>query len=93
MKGIHPKSHSIANDELVASPTTQLREEFCSEDERNPSKNFEQAMEVESFKNVLTDNKIGFSSESLYNQSSTIVEEDLILGQGECPYSSNSFSN
>jgi hypothetical protein len=55
------------NDESIANPTTQLREEFCSEDERNPSKNFEQAREVESIENVLTDNQIGFSYESLYN--------------------------
>jgi hypothetical protein len=87
------QSHSIVNDESVANPITQLREEFCSEDERNPSKNFEQAREVESIENVLTDNQIGFSSKSLYNQSSTIMEEDLMLGQGEFPYSSNSCSN
>jgi hypothetical protein len=87
------QSHSIMNDESVANPTTQLREEFCLEDERNPSENFEQAREVGSIKNVLTENQIGFSSESLYTQSSTIVEEDLMLGQDECPYSSNPFSN
>jgi hypothetical protein len=63
------------------------------EDERNAYENFEQAREVESIENVLTDNQIGFSSESLYNQFSTIVQEDLMLGQGEFPYSSNSFSN
>jgi hypothetical protein len=70
-----------------------LREEFCSQDERNPSKNFEQAKKVESIEKVLTDNQISFSSESLYVQSSTIMEEDLMLGQDECPYSSNPFSN
>jgi hypothetical protein len=63
------------------------------QDENNTSKNIEQAREVESIKKVLTDNQTGFSSKSLYIQSSTIVEEDLKLGQGECPYSSNSFSN
>ena len=62
-------------------------------DERNSSENFEQAREVESIEKVLTDNQIGFSSESLYTQSSTIVEENLMLGQYECPYSSNPFSN
>jgi hypothetical protein len=36
------QSHSIANDESVANPITQFREEFCSQDERNPSENFEQ---------------------------------------------------
>jgi hypothetical protein len=87
------QSHSIANDESVANPITQLREEFCSQDERNPYKNFEQAKEVESIEKVLTDNQIGFSSESLYTHSSTIVEEDLMLGQDECPYSSNPCSN
>jgi hypothetical protein len=81
------------NDESVANPITQLREEFCSRDERNPSENFEQAREVESIEKVLTDNQIGFSFESLYSQSSTIVEDDLMLGQDECPYSSNPFSN
>jgi hypothetical protein len=86
-------SYSIANDESVTNPITQLQEEFCSQDERNPSKSVEQAREVESIEKVLTDNQIGFSSEALYIQSSTIVEEDLMLGQGECPYSSNSFSN
>ena len=63
------------------------------QDERNPSENFQQAREVESIEKVLTDNQIGFSSKALYIQSSTIVEEDLMLGQGECPYSSNSWSN
>jgi hypothetical protein len=29
----------------------------------------------------------------LHIQSSTIVKENLMLGEGECPYSSNSFSN
>jgi hypothetical protein len=66
---------------------------FVYEDERNPSKNFQQAREVESIKNVLTDNQIDFSSESLYTQSSTIMKEYLMLGQDECPYSSNPFSN
>jgi hypothetical protein len=87
------QSHSIANDESVENPITQLQEEFCSQDERNPSENFEQAREVESIENVLTENQIGFSFELLYTQSSNIVEEYLMLGQGECPYSSNSISN
>ena len=87
------QSYSIANDEAVTNTITQLQEELCSQDERDPSENVEQAREVESIENVLTDNQIGFSSESLYFQSSTIVEEDLMLGQGECPHSPNSFSN
>jgi hypothetical protein len=70
------------NDELVRNPITQLQEEFCSQDERNPSKNFEQAREVEPIEKALTDNQIGFSSESLYTHPSNIVEEDLVLGQG-----------
>jgi hypothetical protein len=86
-------SYSIMNDELVTNPITQLREEFCSRDERNPSENFEQAREVEPIEKVLTENQIGFSSESLYTQPSAIVEEDFMLGQSECPYSSNSYSN
>jgi hypothetical protein len=40
------QSYSITNEEPVANPITQLREEFCSQDERNPSENFEQAREV-----------------------------------------------
>jgi hypothetical protein len=84
---------SITNDESITNPITHLRQEFCFHDEGNPSKNIEQAREVESIEKVLTDNQIGFSSESLYIQSSTIVKEDLMLGQGECPYYSNSFYN
>jgi len=87
------QSYSIANDEAITNTITQLQEELCSQDERDPSENVEQAREVESIENVLTDNQIGFSSESLYFQSSTIVEEDSMLGQGECPRSPNSFSN
>jgi hypothetical protein len=83
---------SIANNESVTNPITQLREKFL-QDERNPSKNLEQASEVESIENVLIDNQTSFSSEALYIQSSTIVEEDLMLGQGECLYSSSSYSN
>jgi hypothetical protein len=74
------QSYSIANDEAVTNTITQLQEELCSWDERDPSKNVEQAREVESIENVLTDNQIGFSSESLYFQSLTIVEEDSMLG-------------
>jgi hypothetical protein len=60
------QSYSITNDEAVMNTTTQLQEEFCSQDERDPSENVEQAREVESIENVPTDNQIGFSSESLY---------------------------
>jgi hypothetical protein len=70
-----------------------LQEELCSQEERDPSENVEQAREVKSIENVLTDNQIGFSSKSLYFQSSTIVEEDSMLGQGECPHSPKSCSN
>jgi DNA polymerase III sliding clamp (beta) subunit (PCNA family) len=85
--------YSITNDEVVTNTITQLQEELCSLDERDPSENVKQAREVESIKNVLTDNQIGFSSESLYFQSSTIVEEDSMLGQGEFPRFHNSCSN
>jgi hypothetical protein len=37
------QSYSITNDEPITNPITQLREEFCSWDEKNPSENFEQA--------------------------------------------------
>jgi hypothetical protein len=84
---------SITNDESITNPITQLREECCLQDERNPSENFEQAREVESIEMVHTENQTGFSYEPFYIQSSTIAEEDLMLGQGECPYSSNSCSN
>jgi hypothetical protein len=57
---------SIANDESITYPITQFREEFCLQDESNPSENFEQAREVESIEKVLTDNQTCFSSESLY---------------------------
>jgi hypothetical protein len=87
------QSYSIVNDESVTNPDTQLQDEFCLQDERNPSENIEQAREVESIENVLTDNQIVFSSEPLHLQSSTIVEGDFIVGLGICPYFSNSFSN
>jgi hypothetical protein len=87
------QSYSIANDEAITNTIAQLQEELCSQDERNPSENVQQATEVESIENVLTDNQIGFSSKSLYFQSSNIMEEDLMLGQGECPRSPNSCSN
>ena len=48
--------------------------------------------EVESIEKVPTDNQIGFSSESLYIQSLTIMEGDFIMGLGICSSSSNSFS-
>jgi hypothetical protein len=70
-----------------------LQEELSLQVERNPSENFEQAREVEPIEKVITDNQTGFSFESLYIHSLTIVEEYLMLGQGECPYSSKSFSN
>jgi hypothetical protein len=60
------QSYSIANDEVVTNTITQFQEELCSQDERDPSENVEQTREVESIENVLTDNQIGFSSESLY---------------------------
>jgi hypothetical protein len=63
------------------------------QDDRNPSENFEQVREVESIEKVLANNQTSFSSKTLYIQSSNIMEEYLMLGQGECPYSSNSFSN
>jgi hypothetical protein len=56
------QSYSIVNDESVTNLITQLREEFCLQDERNPSKIFEQAREVESIEKVLTDNQTSFSS-------------------------------
>jgi len=70
-----------------------LREEFCSRDDKNPFKNFEQERDVESVEKVLTNNQIGFLSEPFHLQSSTIVEGDFIVGLGICPYFSNSCSN
>jgi hypothetical protein len=87
------QSYSITNEEPIANPITQLREEFSSQDEKNPSDNVEQAREVESIDQVLIDNQICFSFESLYFQSSTSMEEDSFLAQGEYPHSCNSFSN
>jgi len=87
------QSYSIANEEPIANPITRLREEFSSQDERNLFENFEQVREVESIDQVLTDNQNGFSSESLYFLSSTIAEEDSILGQGEYHHSYKSCSN
>jgi hypothetical protein len=68
------QSYSITNDESVTNLITQLQEEFCLQDERNPSENFQQAREVEYIEKVLSDNQTSFSSEALYIQSSTIVE-------------------
>jgi hypothetical protein len=76
------QSYSITNDEAVTSAITQLQEELCSQDERDPSEIVEQTREVESIENVLTNNQIGFPSKSLYFQHSTIMEEHLMLGQG-----------
>jgi hypothetical protein len=81
------------NDELVTNPITQLQEEFCSWDERNPSGNIEQEREVESIENVLTDNQIVFSSEPLHLQSSNIMEGDFTVGLGISPSFYNSCSN
>jgi hypothetical protein len=82
----------IVNDESITNPITQLRDEFCLHDERNPSENLEQIREVESIEKFLIDNQTGFSSESLYIQSLTIMEGDFIMGLGICSSSSNSFS-
>jgi hypothetical protein len=49
-------SYSIENDEAITNTITQLQEELCSQDERGPSENVEQAREVESIENVLTNN-------------------------------------
>jgi hypothetical protein len=87
------QSYSITNEEPIANPITQLQEQFSSQDEKNPFDNVEQAREVESIDQVLIDNQIGFSSESLYFQSSTSMEEDSFLAQGEYPHSCNSCSN
>jgi hypothetical protein len=57
------QSYSIANDEAITNTITPLQEELCSQDERDPSENVEQAREVESIENVLTENQNGFSSE------------------------------
>jgi hypothetical protein len=50
-------------------------------------------MEVESIDQDLIDNQTGFSFESLYFQSKTSMEDDLLLAQSEYPHSCNSFSN
>jgi hypothetical protein len=60
------QSYSSTNEELIANPITQLQEQFSSQEEKNPSDNVEQAREVESIDQVLIDNQIGFSFESLY---------------------------
>jgi hypothetical protein len=88
---IHP--YSIVNDESIINTNTQLQDEFYLQDERNPSENLEQAREVESIENVLTNNQSVFSSEPFHIQSSTIVEGNFIVGLSICPSSSNSFSN
>jgi hypothetical protein len=87
------QSYSSTKEELIANPITQLQEQFSSQEEKNPSNNVEQAREVESIDRVLIDNQIGFSFESLYFQSSTSMEEDSFLAQGEYPHSCNSCSN
>jgi hypothetical protein len=87
------QSCSITNEEPIANPITQLQEQSSSQEEKNPSDNVEQAREVESIDQVLIDNQIGFSFESLYFQSKTSMEEDSFLAQGEYPHSCNSCSN
>jgi hypothetical protein len=83
------QSCSITNEEPIANPITQLPEQSSSQEEENFSDNVEQAREVESIDQALTDNPIGFSFESLYFQSKTCMEDDLILAQGEYPHSCN----
>jgi hypothetical protein len=87
------QSYSSTNEEPIANPITQLQEQFSSQEEKNPSDNVEQAREVESIDQVLIDNQIGFSFESLYFQSTTSMEEDSFLAQGEYPHPCNSCSN
>jgi hypothetical protein len=87
------QSCSITNEEPIANPITQLPEQSSSQEEENSSDNVEQAREVESIDQALIDNQIGFSFESLYFQSKTSMEDDLILAQGEYPHSCNSCSN
>jgi hypothetical protein len=87
------QSCSSMNKELIANPITQLQEQSCSQEEENSSDNVEQARELESIDQVLIDNQIGFSFESLYLQSKTSIEDDLFLAQGEYPHSCNSCSN
>jgi hypothetical protein len=87
------QSYSSMNKELIANPITQLQEQFSSQEEKDPSDNVEQAREVESIDQVLIDNQIGFSFESLYFKSSTSMEEDSFMAQGEYPHSCNSCSN
>jgi hypothetical protein len=67
------QSCSIMNEEPIANPITQLQEQSSSQEEENSSDNVEQAREVESIDQVLIDNQIGFSFESLHFQSSNIM--------------------
>jgi hypothetical protein len=87
------QSCSTTNEEPIANPITQLQEQSSSQEEKNSSDNVQQAREVESIDQVLIDNQIGFSFESLYFQSSTSMEEDSFLAQGEYPHSFNPCSN
>jgi hypothetical protein len=87
------QSCSITNEEPIANPITQLREQSSSQEEENSSDNVEQAREVESIDQALIDNQIGFSFESLYLQAETNMEDDSLLVQGEYPHSCNSCSN
>jgi hypothetical protein len=87
------QSCSIMDEEPFANPITQLQEQFSSQEEKNSSDNVEQARELESIDQVLIDNQIGFSFESLYFQSKTSMEDDSFMAQGEYPHSCNSCSN
>jgi hypothetical protein len=87
------QSCSIMNEEPIANPITQLLEQSSSQEEKNSFDNVEHTRELESIDQVLIDNQIGFSFESLYFQSSNSMEEDSFLAQGEYPHSFNSCSN
>jgi len=86
---------SIANDDLDTYHKINLQDGFCL-NEMNALENFEQIVWVEPIENNFTDKETSLSYKQLHIQSSTnvdIVEEDLIVNQGACLYSSNSFSN
>jgi hypothetical protein len=70
-----------------------LQNESCLQNETDPLENHEQAEGIESIENDFIDNQMVFPSKPLHLQSSTIMEGYLIVGQGVCPSSSNSFSN
>jgi hypothetical protein len=87
------QSCSIMNKEPIANPITQLQEQYSSQKEKKSFDNVEQDREVESIDRALIDNQIGFSFESLYFHSKTIMEDDSFLAQGAYPHSCNSCSN